>query len=348
MRRLTWLFGLALMALMMSKIQAAAGGAALAMAYWYTTVAPSLFPFLALMPLLTSREACRAYGHLLGGVMEKLFGLPGAAAPAMVVGMVSGAPAGAIAARNVAAETNMNQGQLNRLAMVSSGFSPAFLVGGIGGGMLGSVALGWRLLEAQLLTQLTLALLLRRAWRDRDQPIPGVSEMAAEGRFMRGAVMTLLTICGYMALFGALTRVIGEYLGPDPANVVLCLLDVPSGARLVTSAAIMDELRLPVLSAMCGFGGICVIAQSLSALKGCGIGVVEYTSVRVMAGAISAVYMLLLNHSSTKGAGRWAALAHGKPLEMAALIAVAMAVPVVVAIKKSVSNNVKNKANWEM
>ena len=334
MRRLRWLFGLALMALMMSKTQAAAQGAAQAMAHWYTSVAPSLFPFLALMPLLTSREACQAYEHMLGGVMEKLFRLPGAAASALIVGMVSGAPAGAIAARNVAARSGMRQGQMNRLAAAVFGFSPAFLVGGIGGGMLGSVALGWRLLEAQLLTQLTLVLLLRRAWRDRNEPVPNVPERENEP-FMRGAVLTLLTICGYMTLFGALASVIGAYLGQNPANVVLCLLDVPSGARMVASAEIAEELRLPVLSAMCGFGGMCVIAQSLGALKGTGVSASEFMSVRVMAGALSAGYMVLLTGASAGSAGRRAELLRGKPLEIAALIAVAMAVPVMIAMKRT-------------
>ena len=330
------LIGLALTVLMMTKSQAAARGAALAMAHWYTSVAPALFPFLALMPLLTSREAGMVYERLLGRATEKLFRLPGPAASAMVVGMVAGAPAGAIASRNVAARSGMSQGQLNRLAVAASGFSPAFLVGGIGGGMLGSVALGWRLLEAQLLTQLTLALALRWAWRDRDRPVPVVREMTEEG-FIRGAVTTVLTICGYMALFGALALVVGEYLGPGPSNIILCLLDVPSGARLVAGSAMMDGFRLPVLSAMCGFGGICVIAQSLGALKGCGVSAAEFISMRVMAGIISAGYMTVLMKMAEGGTGRLASMVWGKPLELAAMIAAVLAVPAIAAVKKTVS-----------
>lgn len=336
MRRYRWLFALALMALMMTKPQAAARGAALAMGHWYASVAPALLPFLALMPLLTSQEACRVYQRVLGGVMERLFKLPGAAASAMIIGMVSGAPAGAVASRNVAARTNMNQGQLNRLATAASGFSPAFLVGGIGGGMLGSVALGWRLLEAQLLTQLTLALLLRWAWRDRDERVAPAPEAAGE-RFMSGAVTALLTICGYMALFGALTQVIGEYLGQTPSNVLLCLLDVPSGARLVARAAMAEGVRLPLLSAMCGFGGICVVTQSLGALKGCGVSAMEFASMRVLAGIVSAGYMTLLNRVSDGSMAKWVSLAQFKPLEWAALIAAVMAIPAMVALNKTVS-----------
>ena len=69
-----------------------------AMYSWYSSVAPALFPFMALLPLLTCRESARIYERLLGRLTRAVFRLPGAAAPAVVVGMTAGSPAGAIAA----------------------------------------------------------------------------------------------------------------------------------------------------------------------------------------------------------------------------------------------------------
>ena len=50
MKYLKWLAGLAAMALLLSSPQDAARGAARAMAQWHASVAPALFPLLALMP----------------------------------------------------------------------------------------------------------------------------------------------------------------------------------------------------------------------------------------------------------------------------------------------------------
>ena len=88
MKHLKWLGGLAAMALLLSSPQDAARGAARAMAQWHASVAPALFPFLALMPLLTCDEAATVYELLLRRAMRALFDLPGSTAPALAVGMI--------------------------------------------------------------------------------------------------------------------------------------------------------------------------------------------------------------------------------------------------------------------
>ena len=336
MRHLKWLGGLALTALLLAEPGAAARGVAEAMACWYASVAPALFPFLALMPLLTCGEAARAYERLLGRITRRLFDLPGAAAPAMVAGIVAGAPAGAIAVHGVAARAGMDRGRLARTAVAFTGFSPAFLVGGVGAGMLGSAALGWRLLKAQLLTQATLALLLRRAWRDRTQAAPDASE-AGEVQPVRGAVLAILGVCGYMTLFGALNGAAGALVGRGPADALLCLLDVPSGAARVAGLALPDGIRLPLLAGMCGFGGACVIAQCLGALRGCGVGAAEYVGLRAAAGAICAGYMALLTRLSAGGATRLALSVRENPFAAAGLAASLLALPALARMKKSIS-----------
>ena len=339
MRWFKFLSGLALAALLLSAPQAAALGAARGMAQWYASVAPALFPFLALMPLLTCDEAATVYELLLGRAMRALFDLPGSTAPALAVGMIAGSPAGAVAARRIAARSGMDRGQLQRLAVAGAGFSPAFLVGGVGAGMLGSAALGWRLLLGQLLTQLTLLVATRRLWRDRVQPVEPLPEVA-EASPVRSAVLVALTICGYMALFGALTGALRAWIGRGASNALLCLLDVPSGARLLAAsgAASGAEARivLPLLAGMCGFGGICVAAQNLRALKGCGIPAGEYLAARLLAAGLCAGFVALMAHFDGPGRLPFDAVRQN-PLAAAALVACALSVPVLVKMRKSIS-----------
>ena len=335
MKRLKWLGGLAAVALLLSRPQAASRGAAEAMARWYASVAPALFPFLALMPLLTGGEAIGAYETMLERPMKACFGLPGAAAPGMIVGMAAGTPAGALAARNVAAGAGMDRGQLLRLVAATAGFSPAFLVGGIGVGMLNSAAMGWKLWVAQMLTQITLLILLRSAWKTHGEGVEAVGGVGDQP--IRGAVMGILTICGYMAMFGALAGALGEWVGQGPADALVCLLDVPSGALRVSKLALPEALRLPLLAGMCGFGGMCVIAQSLGALKGCGAGAGAYMGIRVLAGAIEAGCMALLLKLPQFKPGYLVEPIREKPLAAAMLIAAILACPVMTRLKKSIS-----------
>ena len=57
MGNLRWLGALALAALLLARPAEASLGAARAMALWSASVAPAVFPFLALLPLLTGRDA---------------------------------------------------------------------------------------------------------------------------------------------------------------------------------------------------------------------------------------------------------------------------------------------------
>jgi len=335
LKHLKWLGGLAAMALLLSRPQAAARGAAAAMAQWYSSVAPALFPFLALMPLLTCKEAVAAYEALLGRPMGACFNLPGAAAPGMIIGLAAGTPAGALAARDVSARAGMNRGQLQRLAMATAGFSPAFLVGGIGAGMLNNPALGWRLLSAQLLTQVTLMVLLRRGWPESTEPVEASGGKSGD-QPIRGAVSGILTVCGYMALFGALAGAVSECVGRRAADGLLCLLDVPSGALRVSNMALPEPVKLPLLSGICGFGGMCVIAQSLGALRGCGIHAGTYLGVRALAGMLSACYAMLLQRLPIPADARLIEPIREKPLAAGALVAAILAAPMLVKRMKSV------------
>lgn len=331
-----WVGGLLLAALLLSRPQAAALGAAQAMARWYATVAPSLFPFLTLLPLLTGEMAANIYDRLLGRAMDRMFGLRGAAAPAVVVGMIAGTPAGAVAARQAAAGSGMNRGQLHRLAAAMAGFSPAFLIGGIGAGMLDSARSGWMLWIAQTLTQLTMLLLLRGAWRGRSQSVSPMHRDSGEAP-VRAAALILLGICGYMALFGSVAWALGTYLGQGPSNLLLCLMDVPSGAALVAEMTLSVKQRLILLSGLCGFGGLCVIAQGLGALRGCGMKWPEYLLLRVLAAAISAAYMALMLELPQRSTLDWAGAVCANPLATAGMAASMMALPVLCKWRKSIS-----------
>ena len=223
---------------------------------------------------------------------------------------------------------------INTAAVLLDPFA-AFLVGGVGAGMLGSAALGWRLLLGQLLTQLTLLVATRRLWRDRLQPVEPLPE-EAEASPVRSAVLVALTVCGYMALFGALTGALRAWIGRGASNALLCLLDVPSGARLLAASGVEARIVLPLLAGMCGFGGICVAAQNLRALKGCGIPAGEYLAARLLAAGLCAGFVALMARFDGLGRLPFDAVRQN-PLAAAALVACALSVPVLVKMRKSIS-----------
>lgn len=265
--------------------QEAIAAAQRAMGVWYTSVAPALFPFLALMPLFTNEEACAAYEIIFSKYMRALFGLPGAAAPAVVVGMIAGSPGGAIALRRVAANSSLNSAEARRIAMALSGVSPAYLIMGVGQGLYGSTSLGMKLAGIQICIQLLLMILLPRG-KKHEAEMTCRPEVKTNMNPILTAVESLLGICGYMVLFGIIAAVMASFVGDRTGSIMLLALDLPSGLANLMNMQPLGKMVL--LGAAIGFGGVCIAYQNMDIHRDVGLNWKDYLMGRGIAASMYA------------------------------------------------------------
>ena len=327
MRDIRFVLAVLLMTLLLCRPDAAALGALNAMVGWATTVAPAMFPFMALLPMLTAHVPGGRFTRRIGRVTERFYRLPGSAVPVLAAAMLGGSPTGALAARRA---PGLNRGQMKRLALSACGWSPAFLVGGVGAGMLGDAALGHVLLRAQLATQLLTPLLLRGAWREDDERMFPLSQREIE-QPIRGAILAILTVCGWMTLFGALGSAAGAVFGEARAMPVLCLVDAITGLQRVARLNMGIGGKLCVIGALCGLGGGCIALQNLSVLRPVGVKVGEYAIVRLLAAGEMAAFTWL------QQVLKWEIFAIPKlnPFAMAALCASILTLISILSMKKT-------------
>jgi len=318
-----------LMVLLMKWPETAARAVRAAMQQWYHSVLPALFPFMILMPMITGAEAACIYEKMLGQVMNRVFALPGCAAPAIVTAMIAGSPAGAIASARIAEQAGMSSGQLLRLAGCVCGMSPAFLVSGIGAGILGDVNAGVMLLKTQMLSQIIMLIATRRySGGERIQP-NGCTDGASGN-----AVGAVLSVAGYMAFFNVIAEMISRVSGGGVWNYSICLLEVTAGAGYLAGKEISRSIKMIILAGMCGFGGVSICAQNMKILKKYGISTGGYIKWRVSAAAISAAVMIaqmwIWNHNTYIIRNKW--------LETASLFVILMAVPTIKVLSKPFLN----------
>lgn len=314
--------GLLLLSAMLAFPETALNAAREAMQAWYFSVAPALFPFMALMPVITASGD--VWQRMLGRWMRPVLNLPGSAAPALAAGMIAGSPAGAVAAVRCG---GLTRSELERLACCICGLSPAFLITGVGAAMLGSPADGRLLLRAQVCSQLTM-LLFTRGVRP-DVLIPAQAQEEERG-LVRTAVGSVLAVCGYMMIFSVAANLAARVLGSGTAGVtMLCLLDLPSGARALCTVPMERTPRLLLLASMTGWGGACIAAQNLAVLKKYGVRTGIFLRARLSHAALCTAFSALqLGFSGSAG---------GKslpPLEFSALISAFFAVPALISLKK--------------
>ena len=260
---MAWLFGLAaLMLLDSGTVLDAVNGAA---GVFMRGVMPALFPMMVLNGLCAR----------LGGRERRW----------MTVGFcwLAGSPASAQRLEGLWKRGEVAGRELLTMAAATGVMSPLFLVGSLGG-RLPNPAGGWLMLTAHWLGALAVAGLIRLFSRPQTtnpvgskketlpepEPEP-VSLLTALPDSLRQAGPALLAVCGAMMLFSILAALFRQGLSallpgwaashPELPAMLWAVLEVGGGAHALLDASPAPDL--PLLCALCSFGGLSIWMQNL-------------------------------------------------------------------------------------
>lgn len=282
--------------------RAAAGGISRGLSICAGTILPALFPFLVLGGFLVRSGAAAAIGRRLSFLTRPLFGLPGCTAPAVLIAMIGGYPAGANAVAGLYREGHLSRDEGRHLLRFCVCGGPGFLVSAVGVGMTGYAAFGWTLFAANVLSALLIGVVARppRPKTPERSPLPPpaprrYAPAAALVESVTAACETVLYMCGFVILFSALLSLcdamgLSAWLG-DAAVLLPCVLEVSSGC---TAAAATGEAAPLLLGFATGFGGLSVCCQVAAAVRETDLMSRSFLVARMAHGVLCAVITRLL------------------------------------------------------
>ena len=105
-------------------------------------IVPSLLPFFILSSLLQQLGLPGILGRWLSPVTQRLFGIGGAGASALLLGVTGGYPLGADAVARLRRSGTLTREQAERALAFCNNSGPAFLVGAAGVGVFHSAGYG--------------------------------------------------------------------------------------------------------------------------------------------------------------------------------------------------------------
>ena len=201
------------------------------------TLIPGLFPFFVLSGLLT---AALPRGGLAAA------------------GILGGYPVGARSAAQVYHAGQVSRADAQRLAVLFNCPGPAFIFGVAG--QLFPPRLAAALWAVYLSSTGILWLILPRSGRCT-VPAPAFSLPQA----MRGAVTSMASVCGWVVLMRTMLAVLDRWvlwlLPPWGQALTAGMLELTNGMLLLQ--AVEENLRFILAAGMLGFGGVCVMMQSM-------------------------------------------------------------------------------------
>lgn len=304
----------------------AAGQAASQFLY---VVLPSIFPFYVASEILSRTGFIETLGNRARQIMQPLFNINGQGAFAMVLGMVSGYPAGARLTASLYENSQISKIEAERLSSFTNNCGPLFIIGAIGAGMLNSWKIGLFLWICHLLASITTGIIFsnykrvetvkKMSEKKSILPIKRKFTISEKGRIVSESIIVainiMIPIAGFIIFFSVVSSVltqcgaiptISALLGklfmhqsvPDVSSGMLSgLLEITGGiSQLAKSQIISQNIKLPAISFIAGWAGVSVHIQVIGILSNAKMSCRPYIKGKILHGCISAIYTLAVGY----------------------------------------------------
>ncbi len=293
--------GAAVLALAVALSPAAAMEAAKrALALCAGTLIPSLFPFFVCANILVSSGMTASAGRLFEKTSKRLFGVGGEGAAAVLLGLISGYPAGAAVTCRLYTAGSISKGEAARLLAFTNNAGPLFVIGVIGTGVYHTPNVGYILLAAQALAALATGVCMR--FYGKNEPLARRKERKAASDPMGDAVHTVLSLCGFVVFFAvvaafaekvgflAMLRHLFSLAGAGEKTADL----LSAGLFEISAAAEKEGAALPAMAGILSFGGLSVLLQTASIVRKAGLSMKSYIIGKILSAGLAAFFCRLL------------------------------------------------------
>lgn len=268
------------------------------------TIVPSLFAFSAAAIFLQKSGLYRVVLKPFSLVLSKILRMDEELCGIFLLANIGGYPVGISLISALVAENRLSEKDAARLMCCCFGSGPSFIIGIVGAGVFGSVAVGGVIFAACFLSSILVAVFVRARGEISFQPAPKSLTISSDAfvSSVNAAARAMFSVCvmvvgfsviaaglreiGLNALFEWLFTVLG--VGENSGRIFPALLEITRIKEFSPTA------HAPAIcAALLSFGGVCVFLQ-ISALAG-KIPLKRFLLSRIFAAALSGGIALLLS-----------------------------------------------------
>ncbi|WP_315067393.1 sporulation integral membrane protein YlbJ [uncultured Clostridium sp.] len=284
---------------------------------WYRSILPTTFPFIVICNLLIYYDGINLYSKFLGPLICKPLGLSRNCSFPIVASILCGYPLGAKYCVDLYSMEYIDKEEYERLLNIASNVGPLFLIGSVAGTLLGNISLGYVLLLANYLSPLFIGFITKKkrnsiksssSTRHKYEPIDFGS---AVKNSVQNGINTTLSIGGFIIIFSVIICLIKNSIYIYNAlmhlervlnlssgtlySIFLGSIEITNGCNIVSNLQISLPLKLSIISFLCSFSGLAIIAQVSSFVNDTKISYSKYIFLKVIQGIFSFIttYVLL-------------------------------------------------------
>ena len=253
------IFGFIVLILLLIFHTACVNGAKNGLLIWYKTLVPTLLPFMIITNALSETNAYQVIGRCL----NSLFGKRTYDVLCILVGNLCGYPLGGKIIYDFIKKGYLSPAKGQNLLPYTSTISPMFLIGYVHNQIMASrIPLWIFLLSIYSPILIGFIFLNTHTKTDNTQP-PRVQQKAIptiNDTFMQ-AVRTIVLVGVYVMIFSILLEILFSFFHGTGAKIIFSFLEITNGIHLLSKCNLSFCQNLPLMGALCSFGGLCSIFQ---------------------------------------------------------------------------------------
>lgn len=230
---------------------------------------PSLFPFFVLSAFLSESNILDCLSPVLNPVAKLLLRARGICLLPCILALAGGYPVGAKSVASLKENRMIDEREAEKLSCVCAGAGPGFLVTFIGVSILNSKEAGIILLVSQIISVVALCILSgfifgKTDYSDNCNKKNKVCLSAAIVNSVNSAVKSTAGMCGFVVVFSIICNVLTEGFAVNGnfGKIFISTIEITTGLSLTGTG-----LSIEWISALTGFGGLCVHLQIFRELK---------------------------------------------------------------------------------
>ncbi|OOM13668.1 sporulation integral membrane protein YlbJ [Clostridium saccharobutylicum] len=278
---------------------------------WYKAILPTTFPFVVICNLLIYYDGITLYSKFLGPLICKPLGLSRNCSFPIAASILCGYPLGAKYCADIYSMGYIEKNEYERLLNIASNVGPLFLIGSVGVALLNNVYLGYILLIGSYFSAFLIGLVTKKNRNSNSLSSPSypknktVNFGLAIKNAVENGVNTTLSIGGFIIIFSVIISVIesNNYISNFFRNLeqifnlspgilygsFLGSIEITNGCNILSSLKISLCLKMSIISFLCSFSGLAIIAQVSSFVSHTKINFSKYIFLKVIQGVFSFV-----------------------------------------------------------
>ncbi|MEG2290249.1 MAG: sporulation integral membrane protein YlbJ [Clostridium sp.] len=272
-------------------------------------ILPTIFPFTVICNLLISFDGINLYSKILGPLFCRPLGLSKNCSFPIVASFLCGYPLGAKYSSDLYNMGYIKKNEYKRLLNIASNAGPIFLIGSIGAAMLSSPLYGYILLIANYSSLIIVGFLTKKTssiTHELPMTLPPYKEKKfgiALKEAIENGINTTLNVAAFVILFSVIINIIKDstYIStvfynlerflnfPKDSIYSLFLgsIEFTNGCKLIASSTLPINLKLSIISFICSFSGLSIIAQVSSFISKDNISIGKYAYWKLIQGLVS-------------------------------------------------------------